>query len=342
MNTAKAVIFFVTLVNSLWFLSGCSNSSQTAGEPTITLSPAPTSTNVAPRPTTGREDELAQAEKEFAAGDGDRALARLKSYLRENPDSLIALVIRAKIYSSIGWKAEASADYAKAIQLEPRTINERFYRAQALGLTSQFDEAIKEYEVAIKEEPSNLILYMYLGELYQKLGTFEKAHALAEQILKIDPKYANGYGLKGNIYISQQRYELAVEAFNKAIQLDSNSSALFNNLAYTYALIDKGSLAVANCLKALDLQANSPTILGTCGLAYYVKGDFQTSLQYFNRVISLYSGTQTPESYCYRGRTHQKLGNQSEAIEDYKACLKYNTGKFAQMAQDGLKALEAK
>lgn len=289
------------------------------------------------------EDELTLGENAYRSGEWDKAVQLLTQYLLNNPDSMKALVFRGKIYFYQGKTKLASADISKAIQLEAQNSDELSYHAEALTLAGYYDLAINDLQIAINEEPGNTKYYVQLGQIYVRRGDYENALAQASKLIQIDPKKADGYVYTANIYEYQKKYDLAIAALNKAAAIDPQNPTTFNNLGWIHGLSGNGDQAVKNCLKAVKLKPKTPAYLDTCGLAYFAKGNMQLSIKYYDEAIGLAPGAPMATTYCYRGRSHQKAGNKTKAIEDYKVCLKLNkNGELVQIAQDGLKLLNAK
>jgi len=90
-----------------------------------------------------------------------------------NPKNANAFNIRGLVKSSLGTKerAEALADFEKAIEIEPKFIKPYFNRGTARADASDYDGAIADFTKVIVLDPNNVPAINYLAQLKEVIAT---------------------------------------------------------------------------------------------------------------------------------------------------------------------------
>jgi len=77
--------------------------------------------------------------------------------------------------------AEAIAQFARAVELDPRSLSARTNLAMALHQSGRFDEAIAQYRAILRLRPDRAEIHRNLGLALRAAGREEEAEAeLAE------------------------------------------------------------------------------------------------------------------------------------------------------------------
>jgi tetratricopeptide (TPR) repeat protein len=301
--------------------------------------PPPATTPVPPSPV---EKALKQAQVASDKRDFEGALAILNKALETNPESTDLLLQRGFVYYRLRKPAEGDQDMQRVIALPANTPHELYVRAQAYNEMGEGRKAYDDVSAALEVEPKSVDYLVLRSGLYMYNRQFDEALADVDLALKYEPKSFKALFRKGHIYLRMGQFAQGIPFFTKAIAVNKNSSAAYNNRAWSYANIGKADPAIKDCLMAVKLQPDSPAILDTCGFAYYVKGNYAKSIEYYDAGINLAPGASMATSYCRRGQAHQKAKNNDKAIADYKTCLELvKAPDLVKVANDGLAALGA-
>lgn len=130
--------------------------------------------------------------------------------------------------------------------------------AQKAGLFSKMGLAAKcraEYEKAVELDPKSLDARLSLLGFYQQApaiagGGLDKAHIQAEEIKKLDAN--RGRIAVAGLYVVEKKYDLAFAEFETALQLDpADYAALFQTgrlAAITGEKLDRGLATLRQCL----------------------------------------------------------------------------------------------
>jgi len=116
----------------------------------------------------------------------------------------------AKRSASLGEEALESGQYAKAIQMFTKAIqqddsNPTFYcnRGSAFSYLGKLDEALKDYDTAIKKtvalsgnpKDKRLAYFLYnRGYAYERAGRITEALASYKETMDLDPTYPDAHG----------------------------------------------------------------------------------------------------------------------------------------------------
>ena len=98
----------------------------------------------------------------------------------------------------------------------------------------RYPEATAEYEKAVKLNPSAENIFA-LGQAYMNTGRYSDADAQFNKVLRMAPREPNGnFGLGLN-YSKQGRYEDAITQFKAAIRLDDKFYDAYAEMGYAFA-----------------------------------------------------------------------------------------------------------
>ena len=150
-------------------------------------------------------------------------LAKIKSYLEEEPDSEAKSSlwhIKGLIHLAAKEYEEAIASYDRALQIKPDDHQAWYNRGIALFKLGRYEEAIASCDRALQFKPDHHQVWNNRGNALGNLGRYEEAIASYDRALQIKPDDPSSYYNKACIYSLQDQIELALENLQKVIQLD--------------------------------------------------------------------------------------------------------------------------
>lgn len=169
------------------------------------------------------------------------------------------------------------------------------------------DRTITGCTELIEHNPSNWVAFNNRSYAHMRLKQFDKAIADAEMILKLDPELYRAHYHLGNAYLGKGDNEKAINHYAEYLKHHKDYSWAFNGIA-------KANLRLGRPAEAL-LHADSAV--------EFLKED---------------SGD-TSGIYSVRGLAHEKLGQNEEAIADYRKAISINPDHLDSI--DGLQRLGA-
>ena len=128
-----------------------------------------------------------------------------------------------------------------------------------------------------------------IGEAYMRQGDYTSALReliKAESMNPEDPFVQNSLGL---CYMAKKRMPDAISHFQKAVALKPSYTPARNNLGAAYLAVEEWDKAIETFKEITRdaLYATPQFPLSNLGLAYYRKGDYPTSLNFYKEALKL-------------------------------------------------------
>ena len=180
----------------------------------------------------------------------------------------------------------------------------------------------------------------YLGKLEQELGHNDKAIGYLQEAIKIQTEFkqyyfvAEFYEMLGLVYAEMEDFEKAEKHYLQGIEYAKQSGSdeilgsLYSNFSMIYTQKKQFDKAIALLEKSEVNAKKSGFLLGDLGLlirygwTYLEMNQPAKALPYFNRVVHQADSVQAveylEESYGYRSKAYEKMGNTRLALEDFK------------------------
>ena len=238
-----------------------------------------------------QQHELKRAEEEIAV------------LVSRRPNDPAVAALRGTLKMRQGDRVGARADFEKALQGAPGTVD------ALIGLTaldageSQFARARSRLDGVLAKDPNNVPLLMVAGRLDLQAGEFASGEARARKVIELDPAHLKAYELLGAAYIRQQKLDAArvefervlqkeprsigaltvlgmihqamgqsyeaEKTYERALQIDARAAVAGNNLAYMLAERgDNLEYALLLARDAVTVAKDDPVVLDTLGLVY--------------------------------------------------------------------------
>jgi tetratricopeptide (TPR) repeat protein len=170
----------------------------------------------------GREVAYRKLFDAWNAGEHAYALELSREFLRDFPESNIALVIQGVILYELARYEEAEQVLRAAVlDAAPESLPHAYlHLGHLFRERGDYESAAKWYRQAAELEPDHAGRHIFLGEVLARKGDFsgaEKAHREATKCTKgdVDEAYLN----LGLVLRAQERYEEALNCFEKALKL---------------------------------------------------------------------------------------------------------------------------
>ena len=129
-----------------------------------------------------------------------------------------------------------------------------------------FDKATANFEKAINLDPKFMDAHNNLGIAYKNCGKFKKSFAAFQNALKINPNYhLSNYGL-GDLYTQFNEIDKAIDSFKKAIDSRPDFALAYSNYLFFLNYLEKydskfyyeSSLNYSKSVKRLEANLLSP------------------------------------------------------------------------------------
>jgi tetratricopeptide (TPR) repeat protein len=231
-------------------------------------------------------------------------------------------------------EAEDKQDYQRAIELYSQAIGDAATssferrellrgRAFAYEDAKQYGPAEADWGSALNVLPVKPNLYVERGLFYIRQKRFEEALADFKSGAELDPgKSIYAYG-EGRAYEKRGDYQLAIERYSEAIRRAPEDGFYWSARGSAYNYLKMYEQALADYERALALGGMTSRQRGMAhlgrGWALNQLDRFDRAVKDFDKVLEIVP--RASNALKWRGFAHDRLGNNEQAIADYKAAL---------------------
>jgi putative PEP-CTERM system TPR-repeat lipoprotein len=186
-------------------------------------------------------------------GDRERAIAESQRMLDEEPDNASVLVVAGALWQTVGNLDKASAQFEKALELEPENLAAQFSLSRIALAEGKTTLAINRLGVLLDSNPSYIPALVSLGMLLQDSNQLEALRPYAKNAVAVAPEAVA-------TYIVLARLELALGRPDEALSVIEPARNTFPDVSeldhlHGVALLAQGKDSEA--LRSLSAAASS-------------------------------------------------------------------------------------
>ena len=176
---------------------------------------------------TVRTDDQAylQAEKEFAGGDYDAAIASLDSAISSSPEPDYHY-LRGECFRKTWRLDQAVDDFDRTLGLNPKHARAHYSRGLIAEYRDYWDRALEDYDSAVGLDPNLSLPYIARGGIRWKRGELESATndlnrgiKLASEAVLANPNDAAAYRSRALAFRTLRQFDRALEDHDQMIRL---------------------------------------------------------------------------------------------------------------------------
>ena len=164
--------------------------------------------------------------------------AQVAEMFAKNPSSYRVNQLSAEIFETQGNYTEAAAEYAKAIQKNPRAVNLHYGRGRALLLGSHdaaaLDSARQEFEAELALNAEDAAAEYQIGQILEVQGDREGAEKRFENARALRPDFPEALLALAKVRSRQQRYGDAIPLLQRVVALQPGNETAHYNLMLAY------------------------------------------------------------------------------------------------------------
>ncbi|MDR1897732.1 MAG: tetratricopeptide repeat protein [Prevotellaceae bacterium] len=271
----------------------------------------------------------------FAQTDIDRGLRALKNddyvtalkcfneALKEHPDDVDALYLRAATYMEMEEYNKALSDYNAAIKnykkSEVLMLDDLlFKRGELYYIIENNEKAIVDFSAAIKYNPKNKYAYLSRAKVYSDEKNYSAATADYKQTLSIDETITGAkIGLARNL-IEQGQNDEAIEMLTQAAKVDPQYGSIYGYRALAYDQKGDYRHAIDDIILVLSIDGITNEDRRILGI--YAEHEFTYVVSKISSMII--REKDEPNWIFLRAELYMDRGMYHEAIEDYNTLEK--------------------
>lgn len=140
-------------------------------------------------------------------------------------------------YFNIGFKADESGDYEKALKLynkqleiTPNDVPTYNNRGNMFVEMGEDEKALEDYFKALSIDSSIQLVRYNIGVVKFDQGLFGESVKYYKQEIKVNPTYSDAYNNLGYAYFMLEEFDLAIDSYQKALDIDANRANTQDNL----------------------------------------------------------------------------------------------------------------
>lgn len=231
---------------------------------------------------------------------------KIKNDKNKNPPALIWLILNTEKYSyqeKIFWinNLKYLDSKQKKLLFEKTRYEAYISKADEFNKNQKFDASIKSYEIA---------------------KSINKRK-------NIDKKISDAYFNWGNNLYKKEEYEDAIEKFKKATHSFSQNSDAYYYQGKSYMKLKKYDNAIEKFNDTLKINNKHTKVYDSITNAYIGKGDDEKNItrkiEIYTKALDNNNSTSRDKIYYHIGKAYENVGNDSKALESYKAGKEYNS-----------------
>lgn len=231
------------------------------------------------------------AEAALRAGDKERALAEFARAIQVNPRLTTAHMGVGDIYRMDGDYAKAEVAYGQAAAVEPTNFDAQYFHGLMLHLLDRITEAIQAYLRALAVKPEDFNANLNLSTAYYQLDENTQALTYGLKAVELNPKDGPARFNLGAIYSAMNRHAEAVKEYQQAAELMELNTPLLMNLAESLGRLQRYD-EMRNTLDQLVRTEPSAAAYERLGYAQFKLGtyddaQYEAALQSFEKALEL-------------------------------------------------------
>jgi predicted O-linked N-acetylglucosamine transferase (SPINDLY family) len=217
-----------------------------------------------------------------------------------------------------GALAEATRLYQKLIAKNPRHAGALHGLGVIASNQQQTELALKLIGFAISIEPKNFTYHHNEGIAYQATGRLAEAISSYTQALQLNQNSLFSWYNRGVAHLELDNPAQAASDFNEAIRISPTHSQAFFNLGNCHRALGSSNLALEAYDSAILLDPTDRAARANRATTLLDLRAFDRAVEEYGEIIRL---SPNADAFCNRGAILQKLGRQTEAIEDFKRAI---------------------
>jgi tetratricopeptide (TPR) repeat protein len=263
-----------------------------------------------------------------AARQYEKALADCDELLKADPRSAWEYLRRAGVYAEAGRPGEAAADYARAIERDPKgpaAAQARRGRAAMYQGARQYEKALADYDEWLKAEPKSAEAHLGRAGLYAELRRHGEAAADYARAIEVDPKgpaAAQARRGRAAAYQAARQYERALADCEEWLKADPRSAEAYYQRGLVYAQMGRHGEAAADFSRVIELDPKGPDAAqarrGRAD-AYQAARQYEKAVAAYGELLKADPGS--AEAYYQRGLLYAQLGRHGEAAADFSRAI---------------------
>jgi tetratricopeptide (TPR) repeat protein len=252
-------------------------------------------------------------------GHNSEAIADLGTVLRLRPEFNGGLLLLAEAQVNNNEPAKAVATLSKLLEHSPENHSVRVALARQLSHQGESDTALTLLKETLAHVPDNLAALSTQVEIFIMQKNWPAVAEAATMLIQGTPENAESYYIRGQAHLEQQQYSKAEADFIAVLDLEPNSLSALIGLVHTFIGRDEAEKAEELLLAHLATGADKGPLYNLLGEFYRATGKSNKAREAFRLTVE-YSA-EIAQAYANLASMSLQAGNVAEAINFYNEGL---------------------
>ncbi|KAM7251670.1 hypothetical protein ACFE04_023553 [Oxalis oulophora] len=211
------------------------------------------------------------------------AIADFTKAIESNPSTVQAWKRRGQARAALGHSIKALEDLTKALEFEPDSAD-----GLALSSIGEYKRAEEAHLKSIQIDRGFVEAWAHLTQFYQDLANTTKALECIQQVLQLDNRFAKAYYLRGLLLHGMGEHMKAIKDLTNGLSIEkSNIECLYLRGSCYHAVGEYGE-AIKDYDATLDLELDSVEKFVIRCMAFYQQKE-----------IALYTASKVKSEFCW-------------------------------------------
>ncbi|MBI2418537.1 MAG: tetratricopeptide repeat protein [Ignavibacteriales bacterium] len=255
----------------------------------------------------------------YQAKDYDKADADLSTVISKNPNLYQAHSLSGQIRFEKHEYEKAIQDFNNSINMQPDDFDSWLYRGKAKLALNLLQEALHDFQKSMLLSPENEEIYYNLGVLHQKLGSLKDALESLNKAITINPNSIAALEQRANVYSLMEQYEQVLEDYSRILEISPQLTYILERRSKLNKVLNRIADAKNDLYTILEYNPPESSPYFSLAELEFSDGKYDKALEMYNKAIEREEG-----NHIYltaRGKCFVKLGQPSNGIRDYIACI---------------------
>jgi tetratricopeptide (TPR) repeat protein len=193
---------------------------------------------------------------------------------------------------------------------------------QSMDIKSDFLNPI----VAPSENEQAIFAYN-IGTQHLMENNLDDAEKYLKEAIDLDPLFVDAMDHLGMVYRRQNRLFEAEEIYLKSIEINEGNKVPYQNLAIIYKTQNRLNDAFELYKTMIKIDQNDPEPYYGIGGLFYMVGEYENSMIFFDKAIELYININSPyvyDAFFYKGLIYYRMNEYDEALKYLEEARKGN------------------
>ena len=250
----------------------------------------------------------------------DGAITKLRVILRNNPESVRALVLLGKAYIDNNSIQLAEDNFRQALDIDSGNVPSALFVAQRLMGSDNIERADEVITTALISSPDDQSLLQALAQVKLAKGDWAGSESVVDSLKKSDESSLMALYLDGRILQGQGKYLEAIEKYKVVLSENGAMFVALEQLAFSYLKLDQGEELIDYLTGFTDKNQESIP-------AYQMLAELYIKQKKWNKAILIVNSGLENEpkwqsGYLLLANVHQSQDQTELAIAAYKRGLK--------------------